>query len=190
MFCIYGFQFHSLRFFTHMLLFSFRSFFKMNIKDLLPSEGITDDVGANASSFEGYNNRLAEKCGIDCNDAPEGWTNKLKHFVANRKDLYLSKIQKPKKISDAQKAFPLEDGESFYTRLMKNDNADSNTKTNSPIAKQNSYISFSISESTNSQAEVNKIYSLSYILSKAIGCLTRLINRIIPHSFLYFALER
>ena len=86
-------------FFTHMLLFSFRSFFKMNIKDLLPSEGITDDVGANASSFEGYNNRLAEKCGIDCNDAPEGWTNKLKHFVANRKDLYLSKIQKPKKIN-------------------------------------------------------------------------------------------
>ena len=141
----------------------------MNIKDLLPSEGITDDVGADASSFESYKNLLAEKCDIDCKDAPEGWTNKLKHFVANRKDLFVTDIKKSKKISDAQKAFPLEEGESFYTRLMKNENADSNTKIYSPIAKQNSYISFNISESTNSQAEVSVIYFLCRDLCSAIG---------------------
>ena len=132
----------------------------MNIKDLLPIGGITDDEGAKSTCFVPSDSMNPfSTISLDYNDAPNDWLTKLKHFAANRKDLYETRIRSTKKISDAQKAFPLEDGESFYERLMKNESSDSKTKIQTKIAKQNSYISFSLSDSSNSQSEVSKSYS-------------------------------
>ena len=128
----------------------------MNLKDLLPKGGITDDAGSKPSSLESYKNRFADS-GIDDKDVPEDWYIKLKHFLPSRQDFYKPTIPKPKKLTGVQKAFPLEDGDSFWLRMMKNENTDSKTKDPQAFSQQNSYISFGISDSSNSQTEVSQI---------------------------------
>ena len=128
----------------------------MNLKELLPKGGITDDAGSKPSSLESYKNRFADS-GIDDKDVPEDWYIKLKNFLPRRQDFYKPTIPKPKKLTAVQKAFPLEDGDSFWIRMMKNENTDSKTKDPQAFSQQNSYISFSIIDSSNSQTEVSQI---------------------------------
>ena len=126
----------------------------MNVRALLPSGGITDDKGANLSSFENYKNLFAVS-GIQDEDVPEGWSNKLKQALVDKPYLYKQCNPTSKKLTVAQKAFPLEDGESFWARMMKNESVETKSKIESTVNQQNSYISFGVNESSKNQTEVN-----------------------------------
>lgn len=121
---------------------------------LLPKEGILDDYGADVSKLTKPKSYL-EECISEHISIPENCLALIKQHQARNQEKSPHE-RKTKKITDVEKAFPLEDSESFWTRMFDNKKEDTETidiERNS----HKSYISFSVKEGLDDERENEKL---------------------------------
>ena len=120
-----------------------------------PTDGITNDNGADLNDSGNYKLYIDESA-LQDNSVPENCFALVKQYLTNNQVDKCSTSEKKNKLTDIQKAFPLEDETSFWTRLLKNKNSD-NESVVEKSTLHSSYISFSVQKSLENQQEVSYI---------------------------------
>ena len=118
----------------------------------IPIEGITNDIGADLNSSENFKFYIDELVSQD-NSVPENCVALVKQYLASNQASKRCTIEKKRKLTDSQKAFPLEDETCFWTRLYQNKKSDGQLAMEQ--TSFNSYISFNVNTSLQNQQEVS-----------------------------------
>ena len=117
-----------------------------------PKGGITNDTGCDLKETANFKMYLSEGV-LGKTSVPHNCSDLVKQFFISQQKYQKCEPQKTKKLTEEEKAFPLEDSESFWTRLLKNKN-NANEHCNTSTKSNTSYISFSAKECLENRYEV------------------------------------
>ena len=120
-----------------------------------PKEGIRSDYGADPNESGNFKMHLSEH--VSDGSLPDNITELIKIFVTRQQDCKVQANKRKKKISPEMKAFPLEDAETFWTRMFLNKDPSqeiSECSDNVVTKASTSYISFNPKESQENRYKV------------------------------------
>ena len=123
--------------------------------NFFPKEGIKSDYGADPNESGNFKMHLSEH--VSNVSLPDNITELMKIFVTRQQDCKAQVNERKKKISPEMKAFPLEEAETFWTRMFlnKDPNQETSESSDDVVTKTStSYISFNPKESQENQYKV------------------------------------
>jgi len=122
----------------------------------LPREGILNDYGADLSKLGKFRSYLTESV-LEDSSVPENCVALVKQYLAKNQDIKSPNAQKMKKLTELEIAFPLEESESFWTRMFNEKKNDDKAVDMVESKSFTSYISFSVKEGLENQHENDKL---------------------------------